>query len=494
MKVKYLWILLVTVVFIGCDDNTGEMGLEMLPGSDLLEVRSKKYEVRTQSILSDSVFAKVNTGYIGKFTDPEFGYYEASFLTELNCTENFKFPEAYYEGMDTSNPRVPIMAGDSIYRIYFEFVYGNRRYFGDSLNACRMSVYELDQKLEKKYYTSINPEDYYNPTKEPLMRKAYTAVDQSLNDSTRKADKWVNYINYDLPKEFGTKILRLNREHPEYFKNTDAFTDNVFKGLYAKCDYGDGTILYIDQIELKVLYWIHARNDTTGTIYKKKDGSDSIWLASRSFVSTREVIQANKFSNSEKLAEKAKETDWTYLKSPAGIFTQASIPIQDIYNDLKNDTLNSVKLTFTGYTQKNNDINDVYALKAPTQIVLLREKDAYTFFEKNSLTDNNTSYLATLASNEYIFPNITNLVNSCIAEKEAVRKAEGKDWTAEEWEKWERETKWNSIVLVPVIVNYESNKSSTILSIENDLRPGYIKLKGGEKDALEVTVEYTVFQ
>jgi hypothetical protein len=494
VKFKYLWILFAVGCIIGCDDETGNMGLEMLPGSDLLEVKSIKYKIGTHSILSDSVFAKVNTGYVGKFTDPEFGFYEASFMAQLNCTEDFKFPDPYNDQTKTGD-----IAGDTVHRVYFQLDYGKNRYFGDSLNACRMSVYELNAPLKKNYYTSIDPADFYDPTQKPLFRKAYTAVDQSVSDSARRANGYYNSIIYEMPREYGNEILRKNWEHPEYFKNSETFIDNIFKGLYVKSDYGDGTILYIDQVSLVFEFKFHVKDAETGAKLLKKDGTDSIYdkARQRSFSTTKEIIQANKFTNSEKLIEKVEaeeEKDWTYLKSPAGIFTQANLPIQQMYDELKADTLNSVKLTFTGYAPKE-DPNDMYTLKPPAYVVLLREKDAYTFFEKNSLPDNKSSYYAQYSTkNEYAFANITNLINYCIAEKETIKKGEGKDWTKEQWDKWEKDTKWNSIVIVPVVINWEQNTQiPSPLSIENDLKPGAIKLKGGEKDSLDLSVEYTVF-
>ena len=87
MKVRYLGTLLLAVLtFFGCDDNTGTLGLGMLPDSDGMSAHTTTFNVTTRSFAVDSVFAKTSTGYIGKFSDPEFGYYETSFLTELNCT------------------------------------------------------------------------------------------------------------------------------------------------------------------------------------------------------------------------------------------------------------------------------------------------------------------------------------------------------------------------------------------------------------------------
>ena len=74
MKVRYLGTLLLAVLtFFGCDDNTGTLGLGMLPDSDGMSAHTATFNVTTCSFPVDSVFAKTSTGYIGKFSDPEFG-------------------------------------------------------------------------------------------------------------------------------------------------------------------------------------------------------------------------------------------------------------------------------------------------------------------------------------------------------------------------------------------------------------------------------------
>ncbi len=104
MKVKYLGILLFAILaFYGCDDNTGTLGMSMLPDSDGISATTTTFDVTTKSIRAENVYAKTSTGYIGKFIDADpkgFGSYEASFLAELYCTENFTFPEVYKESAD----------------------------------------------------------------------------------------------------------------------------------------------------------------------------------------------------------------------------------------------------------------------------------------------------------------------------------------------------------------------------------------------------------
>ena len=105
------------------------------------------------------------------------------------------------------------------------------------------------------------------------------------------------------------------------------FIDNVFKGVYIKSDYGDGTILYIDRVDLQLQLCFHYINDTTGVALKKQDGTDSIYNSMKTlFASTKEVVQANEFLNSDMIKVKAEEKSHTYIKSPAGIFTEAQLP------------------------------------------------------------------------------------------------------------------------------------------------------------------------
>lgn len=496
MKIKYLWVALLALTFYGCDESTGSLGLGMFPESDRnMNGRDTTFHVITRSILSDSVYAKTNIGYVGKFSDREkmFGSYECSFLAQLYCPEGITFPTPYDP---VTNPK-GIMAGDSIYTT--ELVLFYRNYFGDSISPCRMSIYELDKKLEQKYYTDINPEEYYDSQNGLLARKAYTAVDLSLSDSIRNSSDFNPNVRFTSAKlkALGDKILKANRQHPEWFAKPNAFIDNLFKGIYAKSDYGDGTILYVDQINLNVVFLCHY-TDSLGNIVHKKDGKDSLYYTTRTFATTREVIQSNQIkNNSEELQARVEEESHTYLKTPAGIFTEAEMPYNAIAEKLSKDTINAVKLTFNNY---NQEIKDVFSMKAPSHILLLRKQEMHTFFEENKLADNITSFIATqnaFGVNQYVFPNLTRLVNTCLNEKAEAKKKAGGNWTAEEEKKWEEENDWNKVVIIPVTIQYDNSSNNNLISIQHDLQPSYVKLVGGnpekEGSLLDLQVTYVNF-
>lgn len=493
MKVKYIWVVLIALTFFGCDDTTDTLGLDMFPESDQnIKGNSTEFDVTTESMLSGAVFAKTSVGYLGKFTDPKFGFFESGFMAQLNCVDNITFPSVY----DAKTNREGIMVRDSI--DYAELIFTYSSYFGDSLNACRMSVYQLDKVLERDpqtYYTNINPNDYY-VTDSLLGHKAYTAVDLSLSDSIRNQSDFVPYVRLTLDKKLGERIFRLNRTHPEYFKNSDEFIKNVFKGIYVKSDYGDGTVLYIDQIQLTIAYKCYVKDDNND-ILKMHDGvTDSTYYSRRVFASTKEVIQTNQFKNSELIEQRAKEPNHTYLKTPAGIYTKATLPINEIAEKLSNDTINAVKLTFTHYNQQSDY---KFGMTAPQNVLLVRakemEKGENNFFEQNKLTDNKTSYYATVntANNQYTFKNLTRLINTCISEKADAKKKAGNSWNEAQWEA--ENPDWNKVIIVPVTITYDSNKK--MIGINHDLKPGYAMLKGGDPNQggskLKMEVIYTSF-
>lgn len=516
MKLKHISVLLLTAITAAtaCDDNTGTLGMSMLPTTDGLSAHVSTFDVKTESVLAGAVFAKTSTGYVGKFTDPDFGPYEASFLTELNCTENFTIPEVYRdtEWDDEGNPTKGegMLYKDSVVAANLVIYYSN--WFGDSLNACRMSVYELDKPLAKNHYTDIIPEEYYTPGKKPLGAKAYTAYDTAVPDSVRESTDsngdplFYPNITFRLDSmEFGyNRILKEYRNNPQKFANAEAFRDNIFKGVYIKNDLGDGTILYIDRVDLQFTFCCHYTDSETGVALKRVDGTDSLYNTTQVlFASTKEIIQANRFENSELLKKRSEETDWTYIKSPAGIFTQATLPYDEIYNQLMNDTLNAVRLTFTNYKQENSY---EYSMSAPEEVLLIRKKDMQKFFEDNELPDNITSFNVQhnyVNTNQYTFQNIARLVTTCIEEKLAAKEEAGAAWDEDRW--MAENPDWDKVMLIPVAATYDTSNSyygttQTLIGIGHDLRPGFAKLKGGPatengklKNPLKLEVIHTKF-
>lgn len=499
MKAKYLWVVLITLVFFGCDDNTGGLGMGMLPGSDGITIESKPFNVITEDATSGAVFAKTDIGYVGRFTDNEygFGYYEGSFLTELNCMDDLTFPKAYdpVTNRDSLNNMISNDIDESF--ALARLVLGYYSFFGDSLSPMQVSVYEIDkQNLEKNHYTDINPDDY--TTKNILLgRKSFSAID--LADSLRHKENYMHSVSIPISDELGKRIIKENWDNPGTFKDSDTFKE-FFKGLYITSDIGDGTVLYIQHVSLEVVFYSYQL-DSKGDIQKKynpetgeHDGADSTFLAARSFASTMEIIQANQIQISDEVNEKVQEDGYTYLKSPAGIYTRAILPIGEIMDkekgiDLDRDTINSVKLVFNAY---HHETTNEYSMSPPSSVLLIKESEMKEFFEKNKIPNNTTSYYSYFLNNQYEFPNIMRLITSMAKEMEKDKEEAGSAWDEEEW------LDKNAVAIIPVSIGTSSSgTSSTITHMSHDLKPTYVKLKGGDPDKggspLELQVIYSRF-
>ena len=519
MKLKFpVFALLTFLILFGCDDTTDKIGWEIMPSEDMVATYTTNFDVMSETVLADSVYARSQTAYLGRFSDPEFGYYDASFITELTTSENYLFPEVYKydEATKTGTGR---LVSDNCEDIFLRISYSKntsstKGFFGDSVTACRVSAYELngqwlaDRKSNGRFYryTNIDVSKYYD--KDDLIGStAYTAHDYSVASSSSNE----NYIDIKMDKERGNRIIKLNREHPEYFKDGETFTNNVIPGFYLTTDYGDGTIIYVNRVILYMGLNLYA-TDSLGVALKKQvtddkgtAGSDSTYYSVQYlFSSTPEVIQANNFTYSDKLKEKVEDPDNTYIKSPAGVFTALTIPYDEIYQKLSKDTLNAVKLSLTSYP----DVSPYeISMETPSNVLLIRNKDMKEFFETNSLPDNITSYQVShnaSETNKYVFNNIANLVTITMREKNKAKEEAGTSWDSAKEAKWVEE---NKLLVIPIVVDtytssssYYSSGTQTVVGTTHDLKPTYVRLVGGKgttngklNNPIQLEVTYTRF-
>lgn len=398
---------------------------------------------------------------MGKYTDPTFGEFTADFITQFNCIDNFEFPEEMTKVTS------------------LELILRYNTFFGDSLNSMRLQIDTLNriipEKDTKTFYTNVDPKEYYNENAKPIAMKAYSAGGASVDTIYHGSPKTYQQV-VKLPTKLGEYIHDKYKENKDYFKDSEAFINNVLKGLYIRCTHGDGTILYINELMLIIRY--------QGLIENSAGVRDSVVYKNDVFAATKEVIQANRFQNksAETLKELIEDKNNSYLKTPAGILTEATLPISQIYEEHLRDTLNAASLSFV---RKNTLDNIKYKMDAPSYLLMLRKQDLYSFFENNKMYDNQTSFIAefTTSTNTYSFANISRLITYCITEKEKGEK-EDPEWLA-------KNPDWNKVVLIPVQIDQDSQ--SNIIGIQNSLEIESAQLKGGENNPVELQILYTTF-
>ncbi len=467
MRLKFLAALAIATTLYSCDDQTTGIG-KMVTDMDLIPTETDSYEIETSSYVPGAIFSRSNTAYLGKFTDETYGEFSSDFLTQINCPEDFEMPDKVID----------------ISKAYLSLYYTN--YFGDSLATMRVQVDELTKPIsddgtdKSLYYTNLNPEDYYDKTVAPLAIKTYTAYDQTVSDSLRSTSTFSPNVTIPLGSDFCNKFMAKYKEDKNNFKDAESFINNVLKGFYVHTTGGEGSILYITDIYLHLYVRYNSVSSSTG--------NDTILTTVIPMASTKEVFMSTRFKN-KNLSSLVKDDDeCTYLKSPAGIFTEVTLPVEEVYNAHKNDTLNSVSVSF----QKLKDTYEgLYKMGTPSTLLMVRKNDMKSFFEGNKVYDSKTSFISSYSStaSTYTFSKLNRLLRNIFNEiKPEIEKGSAS------WETWKANNEgWNKVLLIPVTTNTDSQ--GNVIGISNDLSVNSATLlrgiKGKAKNKISMEIYYT---
>lgn len=462
MKILRLLTVLViaALTFAACDDTTEEIGGSITNKIDNINISDSAFNVTTKSIVAGAVLSRNNTGLIGKMKDPETGnYVKGDYMTQLSVLPTFDVDTLDYIKQANKGS----IEADSCYLL----VSYNASY-GDTIAPMKVTAYEMTKPMseDKEYYSN------YDAFKEGWVSENNQHWSSNYNlSNTSDVKNFKIYLNKKYTtkdgktyKNYGSYIMQTYAEHPEYFKTNYKFLHNVCPGFYIKNVGGTGNMAKIWNTEL-IFYW--TRHKTI----KAKDGvtdSTAVSIGYNRFDGTEEVLQLNKIENDTKnLEQLASQQNCTYLKSPAGIFTEVTLPIEDIMKGHEKDTLNTASISFPRLNNKDED--NPYNFATPSTILMVQKDSLQSFFEKSKLADNRTSYTASYSStgtykNAYTFQNIANLVS-------AMYKNKGKG------------ENWNKVVLVPVNVITTTQGYTTVISkINHDMSLASTRLIVGTDD------------
>ena len=477
MKILRLLTVLViaALTFAACDDTTEGIGGSITNDIDNINISSAVFPVATKSMVADSVLSRNNTGLIGKMKDPETGnYVKGDYMTQLGVLPTFS--------VDTV--AIKQANNDSIeaYGCYLLISYIAN--YGDTIAPMKVTAYEMTKPMaeDQEYYSNYDAfkngwVSESNPHWSSNYNLSNTSDVKNFQISLNKPYTTKDGKTYN---NYGSYILQTYAKHPEYFKTNYKFLHNVCPGFYIKNVGGTGNMAKIWNTELIFQY----KRQT-----KAKDGKDSIIVVSNRFDGTEEVLQLNKIENdTENMKKLANQENCTYLKSPAGIFTEVTLPIEDIMKGHEKDTLNTATISFPRLNNENED--NPYNFATPSTILMVQKDSLQSFFEKSKLADSRTSYTASYSStgtykNAYTFQNIANLVS-------AMYKNKGKG------------ENWNKVVLVPVNVITTTQGYTTVISkINHDMSLASTRLKRGvittdsngkETSPIQIKVIYSKFK
>ena len=458
MKILRLLTVLViaALTFAACDDTTEGIGGSITNKIDNINISNSAFNVTTKSIVADSVLSRNNTGLIGKMKDPETrNYVKGDYMTQLSVLPTFSVDTLDYIKQANNGS----IEADSCYLL----VSYNASY-GDTIAPMKVTAYEMTKPMEenKEYYSN------YDAFEKGWVNENNQHWSSNYNlSNTSDVKNFKIYLNKKYTKDgktyknYGSYIMQTYAEHPEYFKTNYKFLHKVCPGFYIKNVGGTGNMAKVWNTEL-IFYWTRKK-----TINKD---STAVSIGYNRFDGTEEVLQLNKIENDtenlKKLASKDQEK-CTYLKSPAGIFTEVTLPIKDIMKGHEKDTLNTATISFPRLNNENED--NPYNFATPSTILMVQKDSLQSFFEKSKLADSRTSYTTSYSNtgtykNAYTFQNIANLVS-------AMYKNKGKG------------ENWNKVVLVPVNVITTTQGYTTVISkINHDMSLASTRLIVGTDD------------
>ena len=479
---KAFVILTLLTAFTACDDSTDGMGTSLI--SDHMSITTAQFDVSSRSVKVDSVLSRNTTAYLGRVKDPETGaYITGSSMLQFGTLEDYAYPSkdslVTINGKDTVYGQ--IKADSCEIHLYYE------SFYGDSLSPMKLTLEELSKPMEedRNYYSEFDPETngyVRNDGKGIKVNKTYTLTDLTTNKSIRQSSSYLPNITIRLNEPYtdrdgkvynnlGTYLMQKYYENPSNYKSSYELIHKLLPGFWVKYNSGYGSMAYISYSMLAI-YYNYFDHD-----------ADSVVSGATVLPGTESVLQTTKISNDEDAINKMiNDNTCTYVKTPAGIFTELTLPVNDIMSGHENDSINGAKIVLHRLASQ---VSGDYSLPAPSTLLMIPEDSLYSFFIHKDVANYQTSYLASWGysphaksptySDSYTFDNISGLIT-------AMYKAKNKS------------DNWNKVVVIPVSVQYSS--TGVLTQVTHNMALTSAKLAGGSKNPntpLTVSVIYSKF-
>jgi hypothetical protein len=186
---------------------------------------------------------------------------------------------------------------------------------------------------------------------------------------------------------------------------------------------------------------------------------DSIIDTYEVFAVTLEVTQLNSFYNTDISHLLEPNDSYTYLKTPAGVFTRLTLPVKEILSRIKGRRVNTFYLSLKAMPQEEWE----YALAPPDYLLLLPEDSLSGFFREGWLQNSITTFVSSqYASLVYDFGDISALLKYLVEN--------------------EPDKEELDFLVIPVeMTTQQSSSSIVITALNNYLKPSGVRLrKDGE--------------
>ena len=386
-------LLLLAIVVVGCQENNSiSAGASTLQDNDI-RVMSDTFSVTSQLDSCVAISLTPDSFLLGE-CDTHFGTIKADILTQLACPEGFVYP-----GGETA-----VVDSVCLYLYY-------KNWYGDGKTPLGITVYEMDkQSLQENasYPNNLQISEYCS-----LAESAHIVMDSKIiipatpvdSSYSSQSGSYVPTIRVKLTDEFAKRFFAIKD-----FSSQKAF-NQLFKGLYICSDFGASNVLYINDIAMTVFYHFTM---------KRQQLNDTIIHDTRSFYANEEVRQVNRFTYPNRqsiLQQYSQVKDTNYIVSPANIYTELTVQMDEIYNRIDaqlGDTaayrvyINKADLTIdvlysdsvTGRPRDNWD-------KPASYMMLIQKEEMNKFFSTNKTPSDSVAIITSLSASADSLSNVT---------------------------------------------------------------------------------------
>lgn len=451
LKASLLALGLVTLFSSCAEDNLSAIGESIQPGRDKVTGRATKLTFEATTVATPTLYTDGTTSLLGTLIGETGSTISGEFVKQVRTAEGLTFEGA-------GNAQLTIDSVD--FRIYSD------RTEGDAAAQIKVNVYELAKPLTTAGTTSQSLAQYREGATllgaATLQPKAGQLVAQNSP---------LRYFTIPLDVALGKRIYEASRTHKDAFSTQERFDKEILHGFYVAPVTGRGFLLDVTEVALMIHYSIPNPQKPTERIKYTK-----------AFVDTKLTTRRNALSSGDVSMLTAPSTEYSYVKSPAGVTTEYTLSVAELQKLLK--TVPTPSKTpaadFIGRSWMLADANFSVPVQAqegqstnqPDYLLLLPADKVQEYFKAEVQTiESGKSYISkkyTASDKAYRFNNIARIVTEHLAKYATYSAATG--WTI---------TTPLQLRLVPVSLT-TMNGSSVLIS--ELLRPSFLRLSKAAKD------------
>lgn len=300
--------VLLAAAMLSCSQDPVRIGLELLPDSDFIEIRSTDtVGIEAYTMYNDlSVSGDSTTMTVGSIYDEFFGTTYCDFVTQLRLMSKW--------------PAKPFSVDSVLLSFLPAGISGD-----DSTSVHTLSLWETGTEL-------TDPDEYYSGQDPDTIKFLGEYILPELEAGTSAEVKLRNWVGEYLLRD----TAKLNPP--------TEFYEDYFRGLYCMIKSTPNPIMIQMDASQNVTY-----NPLGITVYYH---SDTVKY-SYSFVATPRAVNYNRFTHDRSTADPAKQIlhvndlvadTVVYLQSYYGVFVKLDMPSLEKFRDVENLAVNKARI------------------------------------------------------------------------------------------------------------------------------------------------------